>query len=101
MSSLSPSLELGWETAPILYVVDAADVVRVGGNPLSRPEITSWLSICGGEAEEEGCGECITLAWCLREDDTGEDRCEADPLGDNVEFRLGSAEAKIVSNLLQ
>jgi hypothetical protein len=55
------------------------------------------LSTCG-EAEEEGCGECITSAWCLREDDTGEDSCEADPLGDNVEFRWGSAEAKIMSN---
>ena len=41
LSSLSPSLELGWETAPMLYVVDAADVVRVGGKPLSKPEITS------------------------------------------------------------
>ena len=56
------------------------------------------MSICGGEAEEEGCGECIALVWCLRGDDTGEDSCETDPLGDNVEFRLGSAEAKIISN---
>ena len=56
------------------------------------------MSICGGEAEEEGRGECITLAWRLRVEDTGEDSREVDPLGDNVEFRLGSAEAKIMSN---
>jgi hypothetical protein len=58
------------------------------------------LSTCGGNAEEEGCGEYITerLVWCLREDGVGEDNCEAEPLDDKVEFRLGSAEAKIVSN---
>ena len=56
------------------------------------------MSIWGGEAEEEGRGEYISLALCLRVEDTGEDRCEADPLGDKVEFRLGSAEAKIMSN---
>lgn len=56
------------------------------------------MSTCGGEVDEEGRGEYIVLAWCLREDVTGEDRCEVDPMGDNVEFRLGSAEAKIMSN---
>lgn len=80
-------------------MVEAADVVRVGCCP-SKPEITSRLSICGGGAEEEGCGECIVerLAWGLREDDDTWD-CEADPFGgDRIAFRLGAAEAKIVSN---